>query len=401
MFKFSKIFFILILPLLTGVTMYYIVNAYIEPANLSASPNTKIDVGESSQNKLGNLSISFIGTTTISSSSVALITGSNMYMLIPTSTNNSKTFAVQFDGNIIPLGFMWKKGNNGGLYIDGGLSIGTTSASNSLTITNGTPSSSIINIGGDASNTIAVGAYYDTIAKVWKVTNPTHPTQPMAIAFDPSGGLWLEAGGTPPYQNGVFYWRNSMHITPNGDVIFSDRYATSSYKVWANPTTVDYVSDGTKIHSAEEYCSYPENINDCTTTMINNNTTTYITIASLVFNVSSSILDCNIDKQNPQNSLNPYVYFGPEKLLSGPSGVLRYECSVGDNNPVNNKSTVVGGNFFVAHPHYTDSKWVPNPNSNSNGNWDGVWLTCPDGYFMSGFSFVSPKGVECSKQNIK
>jgi len=397
MFKFSKIFFILILPLLTGVTMYYIVNAYIEPVNLSASPNTKIDVGESPQNKLGNLSISSsFGTTTISSSSVSLIANSDAYMLIQTTSTNdnqtaynqefAKQFAVQFDGNIIPLGFMWKKGNNGGLYIDGGLSIGTTSASNSLTITNGTPSSSIINIGGDASNTIAVGAYYDTIAKVWKVTNPTQQQPPMAIAFDPSGGLWLEAGGTPPSQDGVFYWRNSMHITPNGDVIFSNLYATSSYKIWTDMTIVSSTPSGVSPYSASKYCTTYTSSSNCTT----DNGTTTIVGFDASFNVNSNDIDCNTGDT---------IYFYPVGISSmnkGKYDYVKYTCSVGNNNPVNNTSTVVGGNFFVANQNYTDSILVGNPDPNNY--WLDNWATCPDGYLMSG---VSLDGVQCSKLNIK
>ena len=394
MFKFNKkILVILTSPLLIGGMMYYVVNAYIEPGSLFSAPNTKIDVGTSSQNKLGKLSIgSLLGTTTISSSSVLLITDSGRGMLISTSTNNNQTFAVQLNnGDVVPVGFMWKRGNNGGLYINGGLSVGTTLASNSLIITNGTPSSSVVNIGGDASNTIAVGAYYDKESKAWKVTDPRSAQSPMAIAFDPNGGLWLEAGGTPPDQQGVFYWRNSMHITTSGDVIFSDRYATSSYKIWTGMTKTSTLpnpcnkANNCYVADAEKYCEYTTSTNcaDASSTKI-------IVRVVASFNVNPRDIECKAGDT---------IYFYPVKTLTDdkPYVYVKYTCSVGDNNPVYNKSTVVGGNFFVADQnYYTDPQLKGSPKKNDDP-WKDNWATCPDGYLMSG---VSLGGVQCSKLTI-
>lgn len=382
--KSEKTFILLAIVVVLVGGIYGIVRAYSEPYGSSASPLAPLDVGPLNQTKSGNLSVvSSLGTTTLSGGSIFF--DNAVGSMGVEKISGSPLPVVGYNGKTYPIGFMWKNSGSG-ISTPNNVSIGTSTSYGSLTITNGTALSSAVNFTTIGStSTFSVGAYYDSSAGVWKALNPVNDTssQPMAVSFSPNSGVMLRAGATAPDASGAIYWKNSMSVDLQGDVTFSNLYATSSYMQWdqektySSLTTMQGERKGSVEHPVSEYC-------DAAVQKYGGNFSTYCAVGQ---NGNDYIVNLKYPIPAKNCTQGSYIYFYPYPE-AGSDMYANYMCDVGTNNPSNNTAQLTVGNLFVANQDYAANSIL--------GDVPGVdtWAQCPSGYLMSG---VWDGGVQCSK----
>jgi len=364
---------IMVFFLITTITVIYA--SYIDPFSLSDNPLPSIDTGLANQTKNSDLTIeSNSGTATLSPSSILFKSGVGGMINIQNFENIGTFPAIQSGEFRTPIGFMWKGSDP--LMSAYNLSLGTSSSFGELTITNGTASSTvmnIINIG--SSSTIAVGAYYDTSSGLWKSLNTS--LQPMAITFDPVSGIWFHAGAKQSDQNSnVIYWRASMHMDPvTRNVIFSNLFTgTSTYFYW------EFIGAGASGSGEErdtsEYCATFYSPSD-----------------------SSICGSANGPIKNPVKIIQPgkagtpsfcqnndTIYYSNLAQLGSTQPMFAiYQCRKGENDPSNNRSTLYVGNLFVQEQSFGSNNIIVAATTTvANPTLDDWWFKCPDGYYASG-----------------
>lgn len=372
----------LVVVLLMG-SAYYMVGAYNEPMSSNTYLSPKVDTGLASQSKTGSLFLSSASTNgTVAISDSALTMSSNLDRgTINVGNIGGKTLLLTQGSLPLVLGFAWNGNANNVLQAGfNPVSIGTPSTSGTLTINNGSPTSATMNIiNGTQNGTIAVGAYYTNGS--WQTLNTA--SQPMAITFDASSGLWLESGASNNGGGTTIYWRKSMQLDQSGNITFSDRLkdAPNSALQWvfqeASSSSAGVAGD------ILWYCSrYPcDNQN-----RINGTPPAELPLFKT----------CENGKQE---------YFPLIPLNNNPQYAI-YSCLNGSNSDARNQIVLALGNLLVRdqsygteyNPNVQDFPYVDFSSSStapSSGFSYGTsqddgkpveLLECPNGRYISGFT---------------